>query len=154
VRKVQNDLAGHLGATLHMSRRKARMHQIEPFRALFCSDREFAALQVFLMDLADEEVAALLGEKDSSKAVKEIRAAVDAMESKKAEASLAWAVRKRPEGQLPEPDDAPGGSTDAEGTGGRLDEDAAGDAPTRDEPDSDASKRTRPKPSDGQQRLF
>jgi replication factor C large subunit len=78
LRQTKDQLAESLGRATHSSKRKARMEQVEVFQALFASDREFAVEQTYHMELEDEEVVLLLGESATAKAVKEIRAEVEA----------------------------------------------------------------------------
>ncbi len=80
VRATNNLLAEHLGKATHCSKRKARLFMLEPFRALFAQDEEFAAIQTFEMEITDDEVAVLLGKKATAKEVKAIRAKVKEME--------------------------------------------------------------------------
>jgi replication factor C large subunit len=77
-RQAKDELALVLGRELHLGKRKARTEQVEPFMALFQADDEFAAEQTLRLELDDEQVALLLGDKATAKRVKEIRAAVDA----------------------------------------------------------------------------
>ncbi|MEA3204161.1 MAG: replication factor large subunit [Thermoplasmata archaeon] len=79
LRQTKDHLAETLGRTTHASKRKMRTEQVETFAALFQMDREFAIHQAGAMDLTDEEVVLLLGPEATGKAVKEIRAAVDAL---------------------------------------------------------------------------
>ncbi|MES2154511.1 MAG: replication factor C large subunit [bacterium] len=80
LRGTKDELALHLGRATHQGKRKARAEQVEPFALLFRTDREFAVEQTRVLELADEEVVLLLGPDATGKAVKDIRAAVEAAE--------------------------------------------------------------------------
>ncbi len=78
MRQTKDKLALNLGRATHQSKRKARLHQVDPFTAIFVQDEEFALHQSFAMDLTDEETGLLLGETSKSKRVKELRAQIKA----------------------------------------------------------------------------
>lgn len=77
-RQAKDELAVLLGRATHASKRKTRTDQVETFAYLFRNDREFAVHQAAELELDDEQVALLLGDAASAKALKEIRAGVDA----------------------------------------------------------------------------
>ncbi len=81
MRQTKDKLATNLGRATHQSKRKARLHQVEPFTVIYAHDPEFQVEQSFFMDLSDEEVALLLGGKAKDKRVKEIREAVKARQA-------------------------------------------------------------------------
>jgi replication factor C large subunit len=78
MRQAKDELALVLGRATHTSKRKSRLEMVESFTVLFQGDREFAVEQTLQLDLDDEQVALLLGDRATAKIVKEIRAAVEA----------------------------------------------------------------------------
>lgn len=78
MRQAKDELAHVLGRATHTSRRKSRTEIVEAFTFLFQTDAEFATEQTFQLELEDEQVALLLGDRASAKQVKAIRAAVEA----------------------------------------------------------------------------
>jgi len=89
LRGTKDELALHLGHATHSSKRKARLEQVEPFSLMFRSDREFAVQQSHQLELADEEIVLLLGPEATAGTIKEIRAAVEALEAQADEARKA-----------------------------------------------------------------
>lgn len=153
VRQAKDELGLLLGRATHTSRRKARTEMVEAFTFLFQTDREFAVEQTLQLDLDDEQVALLLGDKATAKSVKDIRAEVEARAS---EAPVPPRKEKAiPD--IPETDDDEPESSDGD------DGDDEGEAPPAKpapkprkgeaEPaEDDAPKRPTPKP--GQKGLF
>ncbi|MEK6974779.1 MAG: replication factor C large subunit [Candidatus Thermoplasmatota archaeon] len=127
-RQAKDELAVLLGRATHASKRKTRTDQVETFAYLFRNDREFAIHQAAELDLDDEQVALLLGDASSAKALKEIRAGVDALVG-------AAADEPKLKGK-PGPD------------AGAVDDDAD-DAPVASD-----DKAAKPKPGVGQKGLF
>lgn len=151
MRQAKDELGLVLGRATHTSRRKARTEMVEAFTFLFQTDPEFAVEQAFALELDDEQVTLLLGDRATAKAVKDIRAAVDAREAQRPERP----APARKEKAIPEADDDGPESTD----GGDGEDDEAPAAPTvkpkakEPEPaEDDTPKRPTPKP--GQKGLF
>lgn len=144
-RQAKDELALLLGRETHTSRRKARSEMVETFTFLFQHDLEFAAEQALRLELDDEQVALLLGDRATAKGIKEIRAAVEAR-------APAAPVPPRKEKAIPEEDDAeapapapaPAPARPAKAKAAGRDGDGDGE--------DDAPKRPTPKP--GQKGLF
>lgn len=172
-RQAKDELALVLGRATHTSRRKARTEMVEAFTALFQSDREFAVEQALLLELDDEQVALLLGDQGTAKAVKDIRAGVEA----RAPPAASPVRRERAIPAVPESDDdepeAADGDDDGDGEGDGEGDGAGGakgagtgggrkggkapatkpaPAPAPEDTADDAPKRPTPKP--GQKGLF
>ena len=79
-RQLKDSLAESLGRATHQSKRKSRNDQVAVFEALFRADPEFAAHRTADMDLTADQVALLLDEKATSKAVKQVMEAAAAVE--------------------------------------------------------------------------
>lgn len=138
-RQVKDALADALARATHCSKSKARREMVPVFEALFRSDPAFAAKQTFELDLGDEQVAVLLAEKTTSKAVKQIRADADAL----AEAAAAAPKPK----ERPKPGGL-GSFAEAEPEGPEEAPAPAGEPERKPRPE-------RPKPTDsGQRTLF
>jgi replication factor C large subunit len=144
MRQAKDELGLLLGRATHTSRRKARTEMVEAFTFLFQTDREFAVEQTLRLELDDEQVALLLGDRATAKEVKEIRAAVEA----KAPPAAAPVRKERAIPDVPEADDdEPEASDDEDGdVPVKVVETKAGAA------EDDAPKRPTPKP--GQKGLF
>lgn len=80
MRQAKDELAEILGRATHASKRKTRTEQVEMFTFLFRTDRQFAIAQSAVLELDDEQIALLLGDDASAKALKEIRAGVTALQ--------------------------------------------------------------------------
>ncbi len=76
-RQTKDALALSLATYTHQSKRKARNDMVPVVEALFRADDEFAAHQGLAMDLSDDSLAILLGEKTTSKRVKDLRARIN-----------------------------------------------------------------------------
>lgn len=150
-RQAKDELALVLGRATHTSKRKARGEMVEAFMQLFQSDREFAVEQSIRLELDDEQVALLLGDHATAKAIKDLRAAVDGKAGVAAEAMAAARKARHAEAALDDVEDeehdkpaplakpvrASAGETDGDAEGGTED---------------DKPKRPTPKP--GQKGLF
>jgi len=135
VRTTQKAVNEHIGRALHLSRRKAGLHQVDAFRALFAADEEFAVRQTFELGMDDDEVALLSGEKASSKRVKKIREGVQRLEEERVPEARSFAWKEpRKEPHAAEDDGQAGASP---GTAGE-----------------DEERPRRPEPSKGQASLF
>lgn len=75
-RNMRDSLAGAVGAYTHSSKRVARNEQMDTFITLFKSQPAFQVNMTFELELDDDQVANLLGERKTSARVKEIRADV------------------------------------------------------------------------------
>lgn len=138
-RQAKDELALVLGQATHSSKRKARGEMVEVFMALFRSDAEFAAEQASRLELDDEQVALLLGDEATARRIKELRAAIEALQP-----PAAGPPRK--EKAIPAEDDP---DVPARTPAGR----AKAAAPA---PDGDADEETprKPVPKPGQKGLF
>lgn len=136
-RQAKDELAVVLGRATHASKRKTRTDQVEAFTFLFRGDREFAAHQTFELELDDDQVALLLGDEATAKALKEIRAQADALGGVAAEAAAKKAVRK--------------GGLDVDDEGSQA---PAGTAPANPDNLANSAKPAKPAPARGQKGLF
>ncbi len=126
-RAVKNKLADHLGEATHQSRRKARLHQVEPFTQVFRVDEEFQVHQSLAMELEDDEIALLIEAKAKDKPVARIRERVKELEAEHEAAGVprgraapvgglgAFADDGAPETPAPEPEKEKPKPTKAEG---------------------------------------
>ena len=148
-RQAKDELALVLGRATHTSKRKARGEMVEAFMQLFQNDREFAVEQSIRLELDDEQVALLLGDHATAKAIKELRAAVEEKAGVAAEAAAASRRARNAEASLDdvEGDEGPAAPAPKAARAGR-DAAAEGDG----EGDEDKPKRPTPKP--GQKGLF
>ncbi len=83
-RQTKDALAQALAGHVHSSRRKSRNEQVPMVEVLFRSDPEFAAHMTHRLQLEDSAVAVLMDDKVTSKRVKEVRAAADALAASRA----------------------------------------------------------------------
>ncbi len=83
-RTLQNEIAAKLGEMTHMSSRSARQDLMPSFKLLFQRDEEFRIRMTADLELEEEEVGFLLGDKIDSAVVKRVLA-----EAKKAPAAPA-----------------------------------------------------------------
>ena len=144
VRQAKDELATVLGRATHTSRRKSRGEVVEAFTFLFQRDPEFAAEQTFQLDLDDEQVALLLGDKATAKEIKAIRAAVDArLAQQPGPARKEKAIPEDGDEDLPVGGDEDDGPTPAAAPLKRK---------PAEEPAEEAAKKPTPKP--GQKGLF
>ena len=177
LRGTKDRLASSLAQETHSSRRKARLEQVEVFSQLFQHDPEFALEQTLRLDLDDDDVALLMGEKSTSKAVKEIRAAVTARQGEVAAVGMT-ARKPGPLSKLMRDASDDAGTDAADDVGADADndhdsaddhaaaDDVAGDADdidgdtndVGDEVDEpvakDEARPSKPQPGAGQSRLF
>ncbi len=71
-RNIQSAISLKLGAICHLSSKQVRQDLLPYFRELFQKDKEFQLRTAIDLELEDEEVAFLLGEKLDSNAVKHV----------------------------------------------------------------------------------
>ena len=83
-RALQNEIASKLGELTHMSTRSVRQDLLPTFKMLFQHDEEFRISMTAELELGEEEIGFLLGDKIDSAAVKRVMA-----EAKKAAAAPA-----------------------------------------------------------------
>lgn len=138
LRGTKDQLAGHLGALTHQSKRKARLEQVEPVSMMFRTDPEFAAEMAVQMELTDEEIVLLLGPDATAGAIKRIRAAVEA-------AAAQDEASRRPTADGNEGDDDDGAAALTKGSRTKPAAPSAGDGD---------EKPKRPTPKGGQKSLF
>lgn len=136
LRGTKNRLADHLGQATHQSRSKARLYQVEPFTQVFAVDEEFQVHQSLELELEDDEIAVLVEAKAKDKAVAHIRERVKALQEE-------HEVLGRP---TPRQQRSAGRGLGAFASDGPAPEETT-EAPAEPE-------RSRPKPTEGQTRLF
>jgi hypothetical protein len=138
LRGTKDQLAGHLGALTHQSKRKARLEQVEPVSMMFRTDPEFATEMAVQMELTDDEIVLLLGPDATAGTIKKIRAAVEAAAAQEEAAS-------KPRAAADEGDDDDGPAPPNPASRSRPGAPSSGDAD---------EKPKRPTPKAGQKSLF
>jgi replication factor C large subunit len=96
-RNIQEQVCSKLGEVAHLSSSQARQDLLPYFRWLFQKDKEFQLKMVIDLDLEDEEVAFLLGEKLDSNAVKHVISDVKRVKDAK-DQNMERAIERQPRG--------------------------------------------------------